>query len=427
MKKRLICSLLSLCMVVLTLSPVTAFAAHNHHAERKEQWYYIQCMDNYLNLDADGNAELRNKTDTKEGNAKFLVHLFNDDWSIMTEDGKFLGYENSKKDGARIKAVEAGSKNYSYHWDIYSENSNDLWAFRPKDINKFMNASGQKNEDGTPIILWTHIDKGICAHYPYPDTPRHGEFRLVPTSDPKAGTPKQPENSWYKIEICGRYLCVNKSGKAEINMPEDGTCEFYLERKGKKQITLRLTNGKYLGIDKTIKDGTQLKAVKDPYLWNIYDEEISGMDNTNPYTNRPKDLYSLRPSTNTKMLVGVPDSKKDDGTPLTLLTNESMDAPANAEINFYRMRGELPPVSWKAPVYLTEKEVTMYIYDQHDIGVLGNKGKIKWSSSNKSVATVNDGIVEALKEGKTTITASFDGKKLTCKVTVKHWKEKYKD
>ncbi len=429
MKKRLLCTLLCLCMVTMVLNPLTAFAAHNRHADRKEQWYYIQCMGNYLNIDADGNAELRDKTNTKEGNAKFLLHIFNDDWSLMTEDGKFLGYENSKQDGTRIKAVEANSKNYSYHWDMYSENSNDLWSFRPKDINKFMNASGQKNEDGTPIILWTHIDKGLCAHYPYPDSPDHGDFRLIPTSDPKAGTPKQPKDGWYKLRIYDfyNYLSVGKSGKAEINDPEEGTCEFYVERKGKKQITLRLTNGKYLGLDSNIKDGTQLKAVKDPYLWNIYDEEVTGLDNTNTYMNRPRDVYSLRPSNNTKMVVNVSDGKKDKGTSITLTTLASMDSPINAEIIFDRMTRELPPVSWNAPVYLTDTEVTVYVYDQHEIGLLGNKGKIKWSSSNKSVATVDDGIVEAIKAGKTTITASFDGKKLTCKVTVKDWKEKYKD
>ena len=43
----------------------------------------------------------------------------------------------------------------------------------------------------------------------------------------------------------------------------------------------------------------------------------------------------------------------------------------------------------------------------------------KWSSSNKKVATVEDGQVTALKKGKATITATLtDGTKLACKVTV---------
>ena len=43
---------------------------------------------------------------------------------------------------------------------------------------------------------------------------------------------------------------------------------------------------------------------------------------------------------------------------------------------------------------------------------------ISWASSNTSVAIVNQGTITALKEGKTTITASAGGKSATCSVTV---------
>ena len=43
---------------------------------------------------------------------------------------------------------------------------------------------------------------------------------------------------------------------------------------------------------------------------------------------------------------------------------------------------------------------------------------INWASSNTSVASVNQGVVIALKEGNTTITASAGGKTATCSVTV---------
>ncbi len=42
----------------------------------------------------------------------------------------------------------------------------------------------------------------------------------------------------------------------------------------------------------------------------------------------------------------------------------------------------------------------------------------KWSSSNKAVATVKNGLVAALSEGKTVITATADGKTATCDITV---------
>lgn len=51
--------------------------------------------------------------------------------------------------------------------------------------------------------------------------------------------------------------------------------------------------------------------------------------------------------------------------------------------------------------------------------VKGKSGKIKWSSSKKSVATVNSkGLVKAKKKGTAKITAKIGKKKYTCKVTV---------
>ena len=46
--------------------------------------------------------------------------------------------------------------------------------------------------------------------------------------------------------------------------------------------------------------------------------------------------------------------------------------------------------------------------------------KVTWQSSNKKVATVNkSGKVTAKKAGKATITVKANGKKATCKITVK--------
>ena len=52
--------------------------------------------------------------------------------------------------------------------------------------------------------------------------------------------------------------------------------------------------------------------------------------------------------------------------------------------------------------------------------VNGYKGSIKWSTSNKNVASVSNGNVKGLKEGKAAITASCGRIKLTCSVTVKN-------
>ena len=43
---------------------------------------------------------------------------------------------------------------------------------------------------------------------------------------------------------------------------------------------------------------------------------------------------------------------------------------------------------------------------------------VSWTSSNKNVATVSNGVVTAVGSGTTTITATADGKKVTCTITV---------
>ena len=54
-------------------------------------------------------------------------------------------------------------------------------------------------------------------------------------------------------------------------------------------------------------------------------------------------------------------------------------------------------------------------------------GEITWKSSKPSVAFVEDGVVTALKAGKTTISAKYKGKTYKCKVTVKKLNAKYDD
>lgn len=69
---------------------------------------------------------------------------------------------------------------------------------------------------------------------------------------------------------------------------------------------------------------------------------------------------------------------------------------------------------------LNQTKVTVTVGKSVTLKVKNTKKKVKWSTSNKKVATVSKkGKVTGKKAGKATITAKVGGKKYTCKVTVK--------
>ena len=69
---------------------------------------------------------------------------------------------------------------------------------------------------------------------------------------------------------------------------------------------------------------------------------------------------------------------------------------------------------------INKKSLTLYRGGTFRLAVKYPTSKVKWSSSNKKVATINSkGIVIAKKNGKTTITAAMRGRKLKCSVVVK--------
>lgn len=69
---------------------------------------------------------------------------------------------------------------------------------------------------------------------------------------------------------------------------------------------------------------------------------------------------------------------------------------------------------------INKKSLTIYRGGAFRLTVKYPTSKVKWSSSNKKVATVNsNGTVVAKKNGKATITAAMRGRKLRCSVVVK--------
>lgn len=73
---------------------------------------------------------------------------------------------------------------------------------------------------------------------------------------------------------------------------------------------------------------------------------------------------------------------------------------------------------------LNKKKITVYNSRSFRLKVTGGKGRIRWKSGNKKVATVSKkGTVTAIKGGTCTVTAVRNGIALKCKVTVpKHYK-----
>lgn len=77
-----------------------------------------------------------------------------------------------------------------------------------------------------------------------------------------------------------------------------------------------------------------------------------------------------------------------------------------------------------ATTAIDKSKVTIYVGKTATLRITGTTDTISWTSSKKSVATVSaKGKVTAKKAGTTTITATVNSEKYTCKVTVKAAKE----
>lgn len=69
---------------------------------------------------------------------------------------------------------------------------------------------------------------------------------------------------------------------------------------------------------------------------------------------------------------------------------------------------------------LNKKKITINVKESYQLKVTGTKKKIKWSSSNKKIASVTSkGKVKGKKAGQAIITAKYGKKKLTCELRVR--------
>lgn len=86
--------------------------------------------------------------------------------------------------------------------------------------------------------------------------------------------------------------------------------------------------------------------------------------------------------------------------------------------------GYVTEVSAKTNSYMNLKSVSLQQGKTVSLKVVNNKKSVKWSSSNKKIATVKKGKVTAKKAGNATIKAKVGKKTYSCKVTVTDGKKK---
>lgn len=165
-------------------------------------------------------------------------------------------------------------------------------------------------------------DRTTLKEFYVPSGASSSPFTYVP--DPSLLQLKH--DGWYELMYDHVSSTVSMEIDAKGNAELRNGTSFYVERKGNSQITLRMGDGRYLGIEGTAASGVRAKAVKSPYLWNIYYENNGGFFDSN--------RYSLRPSTNTGLVLTASGTIKE-GTPVILSAQKSMDAPKNAEFTFF--------------------------------------------------------------------------------------------
>ncbi|MDF2907143.1 MAG: hypothetical protein K0R34_2464 [Herbinix sp.] len=82
----------------------------------------------------------------------------------------------------------------------------------------------------------------------------------------------------------------------------------------------------------------------------------------------------------------------------------------------------LPVQAVDAATKLNKSKLTLDVGDTYKLKLSGVSSNITWSSSNKSVATVSKGKIEAISGGTAVIIAKHSGKQYKCSVTVKDGK-----
>ena len=195
----------------------------------EDGYYNLRVMYNYLWFNSNERGELNDKNIQKFK----LTYQGDSYYTIQAENGKYVGVDNFKnlKNGNRVILTKD-----VFEWKLTREWKSDPTVLSMRmyaDNNLIMNASQEKNANGTHVIVWTH--KG--------NAPNHACFRFIPL-----------EKSTEKI-ITADFNVYNNTGKSivELYISESGEKDWG-EELLKKYNYKSFSDGKYIkfnfGFDK---------------------------------------------------------------------------------------------------------------------------------------------------------------------------------
>ena len=216
------------------------------------------------------------------------------------------------------------------------------------------------------------------------------------------------DNTFAYITSIFEHLVVDFQGPTLPKMGNDvfdgiALCETAILQVQNPNVKLQLNNyvNKYDNITIKVTGKTPIKKTV-----------ISGIINR---------YYTGKAITQTlKIKLGTYQLKKNTDYKVTYVNNVNVGT-ATVKIQGIGAFTGVIAKTFKINTTISKKTASIYVGKTIKLSVKGTKGRVKWTSSNKKIATVDKtGKVLGKKKGTATITATVGSKKLTCKVTVKN-------
>lgn len=257
-------------------------------------------------------------------------------------------------------AADASSRN------LYQVGSNPVYRLSPNGeiIGEF--PSGTVVEVVEITGDWAKVRYDRQAYYMW--APRLTKVSEINAS--LAEKPFAPPDGWYTIETpnpngksTSGHIILGKGG-AEVDLASAGF-EYYWQRYiyvdniGNDQVTLKTLDGKYLGISDPIKDGTRVRAVDSPYVWNAYTTTKLESAQANPSSA----FISFRPPQNTNMIVNVSGWKlNEEGAHIILWSSKLGTVDGNAKLSWGEVKDPAKTLTMRDLVEILNTHVMERLY-----------------------------------------------------------------